>query len=99
VSDAPEDLANWCSVTVWRDRHPDPECGNCHWNAEPVGWEYTIYPDGKIVHAAPSGDGETEQEALDHCRREMADFFRRGCERADWDHPLVIQDVKSKLYD
>ena len=43
-------------------------------------WISTGYSDGNVVAVCPSSEGETEQEALDRCRKEIREFFAAGCE-------------------
>ena len=80
ASDDPEDRAKTWPVVIFRQPVKDPECGRHHWTACALEWTSTRYPNGTTVTLSPSSEGESEQEALDGCRKAMADFFRGGCE-------------------
>jgi hypothetical protein len=47
---------------------------NC-WIAWPFNWNTTLKADGEMIGRVPSGEGSTEQEALDACRKNIADMF------------------------
>jgi hypothetical protein len=76
----PKDRAKTWPVVVCRKPVKDPECDRHHWIACALEWTSTRYPNGTTVAVSPLSEGESEQEALDSCRKEIADFFRRGCE-------------------
>jgi hypothetical protein len=82
ASDDLEDRAKTRPVVVFRQPVKDPERGRYHWTACALEWRSTRYPNGTTAAVSPSSEGESEQEALDGCRKEMVDFFRGGCEPA-----------------
>jgi hypothetical protein len=98
VSDTPEDRANQWRVETWQDKHLCPECRIHHWNARAIDWEAVLYPNGETERDIPyAGDEMTEQEAIDSCRKEMANSFRKGGTPIAWDHPAFRKIVEREL--